>query len=189
MPNLSTVYYRQDNAGCYHSGPTIVSSSVIGKKAGVNLKRLDFSDPQGGKGTCDRKAATIKAHMNVYLNAGHDIDNPEQMFDAMASDGGLPSFNIVLCESVEGQTEAHKIGGISLLSNVEYSTEGIRVWRVHGIGSGNIVTAIPAAPSNVLPELVVLCKHESGFFNQASDCRAHEEDADTRRPPSACCRT
>ena len=86
MPYLSTVYYRQDNAGCYHSGPTMVFSSVIGKKAGVNLKHLDFSDPQGGKGACDRKAASIKSHTNVYLNAGHDIDTPEQMFEAMASD-------------------------------------------------------------------------------------------------------
>ena len=49
MPSLTTVYYRQDNAGCYHCGHVIISSSKLGQKEGIVLKRLDFSDPQGGK--------------------------------------------------------------------------------------------------------------------------------------------
>ena len=31
-------------------------------------KRFDFSDPQGGKGSCDGKASTIKGHMRTHLN-------------------------------------------------------------------------------------------------------------------------
>ena len=53
MPNLESVFYRQDNAGCYHCASTIVGAKVLGDKAGVTLRRLDFSDPQGGKGACD----------------------------------------------------------------------------------------------------------------------------------------
>ena len=49
--------YSQDNAGCYHSGSTIVCANVVGKELGVAIKRLDFSDPQCGKGVSDRKAA------------------------------------------------------------------------------------------------------------------------------------
>ena len=65
IPHLKFVYYRQDNAGCYHCGATIVGASIIGEQYGVTIKRLDFSDPQGGKGPCDRKAATIKSHMRI----------------------------------------------------------------------------------------------------------------------------
>ena len=63
MPNLTRVFYRQDNAGCYHCGATIDCASNSGSRNGVQVERLDFSDAQGGKGACDRKAATIKAHV------------------------------------------------------------------------------------------------------------------------------
>ena len=63
LPSLTTVFYHQDNAGCYHCGATIVCASVLGSQLGVSVKRVDFSDAQGGKGACDRKSATIKSHM------------------------------------------------------------------------------------------------------------------------------
>ena len=74
MPTLRTVYYGQDNAGCYRSGGTIMGAIQAGKSHGVTVQRLDFSDPQGGKGACDRKAATVKAHIRVHLNEGHDVE-------------------------------------------------------------------------------------------------------------------
>ena len=65
MPTLTSVYYRQDNAACYHCGATITCGLVLHDQ--VSIKRLDFSDPQGGKGPCDRKAATIKSHMRIHF--------------------------------------------------------------------------------------------------------------------------
>ncbi|PFX13725.1 hypothetical protein AWC38_SpisGene22167 [Stylophora pistillata] len=85
-----TVCYRQDNAGCYHCGTTLVCAAALGHEEGVKIRRLDFSDPQGGKSACDRKVATIKSHMRIYLNAGNDIETPEQMRDAILSSGGVP---------------------------------------------------------------------------------------------------
>ena len=54
LPQLKSVFYRQDNAGCYHCGATIMGASFASRCHGVSVKRLDFSDPQGGKGPCDR---------------------------------------------------------------------------------------------------------------------------------------
>ena len=31
LPHLESVYYRQDNAGCYHCGASITGASLIGK--------------------------------------------------------------------------------------------------------------------------------------------------------------
>ena len=53
IPALKSVYYWQDNAGCYHSGSTIVTAELCGRRHGLNVKRMDFADPQGGKGACD----------------------------------------------------------------------------------------------------------------------------------------
>ena len=67
MPMLSAVYYRQDNAGCYRSSGTMLGAVKAGEAHGISMRRLDFSDPQDGNGACDRKAATIKAHIRVFL--------------------------------------------------------------------------------------------------------------------------
>ena len=74
MPHLQRVCYWQDNAGCYHCGNTISLAHMVGKHHGVTVKRMDFYDPQGGKGACDRSSAAIKSHMKIYLNSGINIE-------------------------------------------------------------------------------------------------------------------
>ena len=44
VPQLKTVFYGQDNAGCYHCGATIVGASFTGCSSRVTVKRLEFSD-------------------------------------------------------------------------------------------------------------------------------------------------
>jgi len=76
MSQLKSVYLRQDNAGCYHCALTLVTVRQVAELKDLRLSRMDFSDPQGGKGSCDRKAATTKSHMAVYLNLGHKYSMP-----------------------------------------------------------------------------------------------------------------
>ena len=76
-------------------------------EAEVILKRLDFSDPQAGKGACDRKAATIKAHMRIYLNEGNDIENASQMVDTMRSSGGVSGLRVTLCKMANPRTSTN----------------------------------------------------------------------------------
>ena len=68
MPEVNSVYIRSDNAGCYHCAFSLLSVYHVACEHAIELKRFDFSDPQGGKGSCDRKAATIKSHMRTHLN-------------------------------------------------------------------------------------------------------------------------
>ena len=42
LPHLESVYYRQDNAGCYHCGASISGASLLGKDTGVFVRRMDF---------------------------------------------------------------------------------------------------------------------------------------------------
>ena len=162
MPNLKTVNYRQDNAGCYHSGATIICAGKVGNELGVKIKRLDFSDPQGGKGACDRKAATIKAHMQLHLNSGHDIETLAQMCEAMLSSGGIPSLSVTLCESVSVPTmPTYKLDGVSTIYNVEFQKKGMRVWKAYGMGSGRL--RAEKCSSDNLPSVVILQSEPSEF--------------------------
>ena len=165
MPNLKTLFYRQDNAWCYRSGPTIIGASLVSKLHGVTIKRMDFSDLQGGKGACDRKAATIKTHMKVHLNQGNDIETAHQMVNAMTSSVGVHGLNVTLCESLQTpHNQIHvKLEGVSSFSNVEYNKTYLRVWKAYGIGPGKKITLAslditkdPQIPSFVTNEDEVL---------------------------------
>lgn len=163
IPKLESVYYRQDNAGCYHCGANMVCARVLGEQFGVTIKRLDFSDPQGGKGPCDRKAATIKSHMRIHLNSGNDIETPAQMVDAILSSGGVPAVNISLCESITvPDMPSLKVEGVSLLNNVEYNVDGIRVWKAYDIGCGKLLK-LQYPSASELPTLTAAQTHSSNF--------------------------
>ena len=103
--------------------------------------------------------------MHIYLNSRHDIETPEQMTDAIRSSGGVPSLSVTLCDSITSPSmDSYKIDVVSLLSNIEFSEEGIRVWRAYGVGTGKLMSQIPEAPlSNMLPSLVVRQAHPSSF--------------------------
>ncbi|CAB4007678.1 Hypothetical predicted protein, partial [Paramuricea clavata] len=74
-PNITSAAYCQDNAGCYQSGPMLAACCLMEETTGIKVHRVDFSDPQGGKGACNCKAATIKCHVCRYINEGHDAVN------------------------------------------------------------------------------------------------------------------
>ena len=136
-PELQTVHLRQDNASCYHCGLTIFTAYQAAKRHNIQLKSMDFSDPQGGKGACDRKAATIKSHMNVHLNSGHDIEKPAQMKEAIDSFGGIPGVEVKICGPTDSKGCRNiKWPGISLINNIQFSEEGLKVWKAYNIGPG-----------------------------------------------------
>ena len=59
MPSLTTFYYRQDNAGCYHCGHVIISSSKLGQKEGIVLKRLDLSEEERVRVTARQRPSSL----------------------------------------------------------------------------------------------------------------------------------
>ena len=72
-PEVNKAYFRQDNTGCYHSSRTILACPEISAGTGIQVSRVDFSDPQGGKGAADRLAVRCKAPVRAFINDGHDI--------------------------------------------------------------------------------------------------------------------
>ena len=118
-PELGKVYCKQDNAGCYYCGSTIVGSTSASGVLGVKVERFDFSDPQGGKGKADRQAAPIKGHIGIYLNEGHDVNSPAQMKEAIESNGGIPGVSVkyVKIPELSSNNPMIKWDGTSTLNN------------------------------------------------------------------------
>lgn len=137
-PEIANAFYRQDNAGCYHCACTILACKNISKRTGVSIRRLDFSDPQGGKGPCDRFAATMKNHVRAYINEGHDAITAEQFQEAMLSHGGVPGARIALLPDPVCDKLNIKWSGISKLNNFEFTCDGVQFWRAYQVGEGKL---------------------------------------------------
>ena len=141
-PEIKTAYFRQDNAGCYHSVSLLTACPKISASTGIHIKRVDFSDPQGGKGACDRKAATVKGHVRRYINEGNDVETVDEFKKAILSHGGLSGVRVALVDdpkfrySIQGKWD-----GISSLNNFLYDDNGtsVTVWKSYDIGHGRKV--------------------------------------------------
>ncbi|CAH3158880.1 unnamed protein product [Pocillopora meandrina] len=127
---INKAFFRQDNAGCYHSSSTVLSCPVISSSTGIEIKRIDFSDPQGGKGTADRLAATCKNHVRTFINEGNDVTNAEQLKSALLSHGGIEGVREAVVD------DNRKIIGINKLNNFEFKDEILVAWRAYGMGKG-----------------------------------------------------
>ena len=103
-PQLQNIYYWQDNAGCYHCGTIIAGAELIGQQHGVSVRPMDFCDSQTGKGACDRKAATMKSHMKIFLNSGSNINSAEEIKNAILSSGGVQFINVTVSGPPEAST-------------------------------------------------------------------------------------
>ena len=113
---INKKFFRQDNAGCYHSSSTVLSCQVISSCTGIEIKRIDFSDPQGGKGAADRLAATCKNHVRTFINEGNDVTNAEQLKSALLSHRGVEGVRVAVMQSVEEEAivdDNRKIIGIN----------------------------------------------------------------------------
>lgn len=139
---IRKAFFRQDNAGCYHSTATIASVPAIMRETGIRISEVCFSDPQGGKGPADRMAATIKGHITRFLNEGNNVTNAKEMEKAVLSHGGFSGIRVAVLDRL-GETEGvgpqQKITGISKLNNFSFSPGGVKVWQAFGIGPGKFI--------------------------------------------------
>lgn len=135
-PEITKAYLRQDNAGCYHCANTILACRTFEQSTGIKVARMDFSDPQGGKGAADRLAATCKNHIRTYINEGHNVTTSEEMKDALVSHGGIEGIRMAILPSINETAELQKISGISKLNNFQFTEDSLLAWRAYGIGPG-----------------------------------------------------
>ena len=157
---VSGAYLRQDNASCYHSSSTILSCPWISASTGVKIHRIDFSDPQGGKGAANRLAATCKSHVRIFINEGNDVTTAHQLKDALLSHGGIDGVRVVAMETTEDLVEdSRKIPAISKLNNFAFHGDSITAWRAYDVGKGKEIVLEKTSSGNCKWKIYV------GFFH------------------------
>jgi hypothetical protein len=138
-PQIKKAFIRSDNAGCYHSANTLVSAKKISEKTGVTIRRIDFCDPQGGKGPCDRYAAVIKSNVRRYLNDNHNVTSASEFIEACHSHKGVKGVFALDCRIEKDQFKKNSkctIKQITNYYNFEYQSKGLLLHRSWNIGSG-----------------------------------------------------
>ncbi len=125
MPEIKQIFFRHDNAGCYHNAFNLLVMQQLATKYEVELG-VDFSDPQGGKGACDRKAAAIKNKIKACLNSGNDVDTAKQIKFAIESRSGIQGVRVMLRDTPSVATlEPLKWEGVSFVNNISYCENGM----------------------------------------------------------------
>ena len=140
-PEITTAYIRQDNAGCYHNSIFLATCMSMQKRTGIHVRRVDFSDPQGGKGACDRKAAAIKANVRRFINEGNDVQNGDEFRKAMLSSGGISGLRVACVDGAASKCDLPDVKweGVSTFNNFLYTDEGVTAWRAFNIGKGKFM--------------------------------------------------
>ncbi len=141
-PEIIEAYYHSDCAGEYASGGLLIPICHIGSLTGVSIKRYDFSEPQAGKGRCDRSSSHQKAHVNRCLNEGNDMTSASHIKRALEMHGGVRgviSYVVEVPAAVQPQSKP-KIQDVSLLHNYEYLKEGLKVWKAYNVGEGELIS-------------------------------------------------
>jgi len=107
----------------------------------IKVERVDFSDPQGGKGPCDSRAATIKAPVLHYINEGHDVVSAHDLKRAILSHGGVRGVRVTLIDSAKQHPISFqgKLEGVSSLNNFHYGDECLTVWKAYDVGEGKTI--------------------------------------------------
>ena len=145
FPNVQKVFFRSDEAGCYHTSNLIAAVRDVGGggggRVGITVQRYDFSEPQQGKDICDGVLCPMKAAIRRYCNEGHDILNISEMREALR-ERLVKGTTVATCtlDITSQNLKVQKIVNFGQLHNFQYEKDGLRTWKAYGIGKGEFVT-------------------------------------------------
>ena len=69
------------------------------EETGIRILRWFFSESQIGKDGPDQKLAQIKGRAYNYVDSGHDINTPKDLFNATNFGNILKGISLYLCQS------------------------------------------------------------------------------------------
>ncbi|CAF3215870.1 unnamed protein product [Rotaria sp. Silwood2] len=136
LPHLSALYTRSDNAGCYAGASVIMAQSALCSRAGIFLKRTDFSEPQRGKDQADRDSAVAKSCLRAYTNRGGNIKSAISIKEAL--DGSLGCLSgsktsVIAIDERKCVLPKTKIPEITKYHSVEFADSLATFWQYFNI--------------------------------------------------------
>lgn len=107
---------------------------------GLQLKRIDFNEPQMGKSACDRFAAVIKRSIRSFVDEGNDVINASQAKNGILHHSGA-NVKVSLAAIDKSNVKMsgfNKIDGISSLHSfsIDINEKTILANKYYKIGKG-----------------------------------------------------
>ena len=124
LPEVTHMYMKSDNASCYHGNYSAELNHYLCKRNNIKLMRYDFNEPQKG-----REAALAKNQLRAYVEAGNDIDNDIDIYNALHYVNGLKNSKVCVVEIDTGNTKlsCSKTKNVSGYHSVLYEETGMRI--------------------------------------------------------------
>jgi hypothetical protein len=142
---------------------------------------VDFSDPQSGKGNCDRMAAVIKCNVRRHIDEKHNVTNSKEFIQVARETKYLSSYSSSTSPDQSQMRKKIKWSGVKSFNNIEYfktmpstriqlqnsnanrNLEHIQVkcWRAWNIGIGktfvweNLNEVSSISPLNIIDEFSI----------------------------------
>ena len=140
FPNVQKVFFRSDEAGCYHTSNLFAAVRDVGDRVGITVQRYDFSEPQQGKDVCDKGLCPMKAAIRRYCNEGHDILNISDMREAL-KERSVKGTTVAACtlDITSQSLKVKKITNFGQLHNFQCEKDGLRTWKAYGVGKGECI--------------------------------------------------
>jgi len=139
LPNLTNLYTRSDNAGCYAGASVIIARKIICDGADICLKRTDFSEPQRGKDQADRDIAVAKSCLKAYTNRGGNLINATSIKEALDESFGKlcgSKTSVIALNEAKCVLPKIKIEGITKYHSVAFNDKSVTFWQYFDIGTG-----------------------------------------------------
>uniref|UniRef100_A0AC34FM14 C2H2-type domain-containing protein n=1 Tax=Panagrolaimus sp. ES5 TaxID=591445 RepID=A0AC34FM14_9BILA len=142
--NINKIIVRSDNAGAYHSKEIIMSLKHIAEATGVKINHWSFSEPQSGKSSSDRKAATVKNALRAFIDKKNNIETESDFYKALTTPTALPHMTISRAKledtpiepSGADATKTLTFPPIKQLFDFEVDDTFVKGRQANGIGSG-----------------------------------------------------
>jgi hypothetical protein len=98
-PDVTTLNFQSDNAKCYQGNFFIEVLICICKNRNYRLKSYVHSETQDGKCSIDGHFAVGMRVVNNRVNEGFNASTPEELAQALISNGGIRNTDVILLKN------------------------------------------------------------------------------------------
>ena len=97
-PGINTILIKSNNASSYHGNHSAEINHLLYKHQKINLLQYDFNEPSKGKDQCDREAVSAKNLLRSYIDARHDVQLVEDIYNTLHYAHGLRTLKVCIVE-------------------------------------------------------------------------------------------
>ena len=120
----------------YHGNFYVENVHKICRVHGINLKRVDYNEPQKGKDQCDREAALARNAIRKYVDEGNNLISANDIRKALCT-SNLINTKVSVVSFNKGLLTGTKIDKISSYHSYEISeSNSITALRYYNLGQG-----------------------------------------------------